>query len=124
MRAVLEAMAYQTYDILKIMEQESDVDIVSLKVDGGASNNDFLMQFQADMLNVDVLRPKCVETTALGAAYLAGLAVGYWEDIDDIRKNWALSKVFHADMPEEQRSQKLEGWKRAVRCALAWTEEA
>ena len=90
----------------------------------GASNNDFLMQFQADILNVDVLRPKCVETTALGAAYLAGLAVGYWKDIDDIRKNWALSRVFHADVPEEQRSRKLEGWKRAVRCALAWTEEA
>lgn len=123
-RAVLEAMAYQTYDILKIMEQESGVDIVSLKVDGGASNNNFLMQFQADMLNVDVLRPQCVETTALGAAYLAGLAVGYWEDIDDIRKNWALSKVFQADMPQVQRSRKLEGWKRAVRCALAWTEEA
>ena len=82
------------------------------------------MQFQADMLNVDVLRPQCIETTALGAAYLAGLAAGYWKDIDDIRKNWALSKVFHADMTEEQRSQKLEGWKRAVRCTLAWTEEA
>ena len=85
-RAVLEAMAYQTYDILKIMEQESGVDIVSLKVDGGASNNNFLMQFQSDVLGVDVLRPECVETTALGAAYLAGLAVGYWEDVDDIRK--------------------------------------
>ena len=91
MRAILEAMAYQTYDILKIMEQESGVDIVSLKVDGGASNNNFLMQFQSDVLGVDVLRPECVETTALGAAYLAGLAVGYWDDVDDIRKNWALS---------------------------------
>ena len=90
----------------------------------GASNNDFLMQFQADILNVDVLRTKCVETTALGAAYLAGLAGGYWKDIDNIRKNWALSRVFHADVPEEQRSRKLAGWKRAVRCALAWTEEA
>lgn len=103
---------------------ESGVDIVSLKVDGGASNNDFLMQFQADILNVDVLRPKCVETTALGAAYQAGLAVGCWKDIHDIRKNWALSRVFHADVPEEQRSRKLAGWKRAVRCALAWMEEA
>ena len=83
------------------MEQESGVDIVSLKVDGGASNNNFLMQFQSDVLGVDVLRPECVETTALGAAYLAGLAVGYWEDVDDIRKNWALSKTFVADMPEE-----------------------
>ena len=122
MRAILEAMAYQTYDILKIMEQESGVDIVSLKVDGGASNNNFLMQFQSDVLGVDVLRPECVETTALGAAYLAGLAVGYWEDVDDIRKNWALSKTFAADMPEELRNEKLAGWKRAVRCALAWAE--
>ena len=122
-RAILEAMAYQTYDILKIMEQESGVDIVSLKVDGGASNNNFLMQFQSDVLGVDVLRPECVETTALGAAYLAGLAVGYWEDVDDIRKNWALSKTFAADMPEELRNEKLAGWKRAVRCALAWAEE-
>ena len=80
-RAVLEAMAYQTYDILKIMEKESSVDIVSLKVDGGASKNNFLMQFQADVLDVNVLRPECVETTALGAAYLAGLAVGYWKDL-------------------------------------------
>lgn len=122
-RAILEAMAYQTYDILKIMEQESGVDIVSLKVDGGASNNSFLMQFQSDVLGVDVLRPECVETTALGAAYLAGLAVGYWDDLDDIRKNWALSKTFVADMPEELRNEKLAGWKRAVRCALAWAEE-
>lgn len=122
-RAILEAMAYQTYDILKIMEQESGVDIVSLKVDGGASNNNFLMQFQSDVLGVDVLRPECVETTALGAAYLAGLAVGYWDDVDDIRKNWALSKTFVADMPEELRNEKLAGWKRAVRCALAWAEE-
>ena len=122
-RAILEAMAYQTYDILKIMEQESGVDIVSLKVDGGASNNSFLMQFQSDVLGVDVLRPECVETTALGAAYLAGLAVGYWDDLDDIRKNWALSKTFVADMPEELRNGKLAGWKRAVRCALAWAEE-
>ena len=73
---------------------------------------------------MDVLRTKCVETTALGAAYLAGLAGGYWKDIDDIRKNWALARVFHADVPEEQRSRKLAGWKRAVRCVLAWTEEA
>ena len=108
MRAILEAMAYQTYDILKIMEQESGVDIVSLKVDGGASNNNFLMQFQSDVLGVDVLRPECV---------------GYWDDVDDIRKNWALSKTFVADMPEELRNEKLAGWKRAVRCALAWAEE-
>ena len=122
-RAVLEAMAYQTYDILKIMEKESSVDIVSLKVDGGASKNNFLMQFQADVLDVNVLRPECVETTALGAAYLAGLAVGYWKDLEDIRNNWALSRLFEADMPQELRKQKLDGWERAIRCALAWAED-
>ena len=122
-RAVLEAMAYQTYDILKIMEKESGVDIVSLKVDGGASKNNFLMQFQADVLDVNVLRPECVETTALGAAYLAGLAVGYWKDLEDIRNNWALSRLFEADMPQELRKQKLDGWERAIRCALAWAED-
>lgn len=122
-RAVLEAMAYQTYDILKIMEKESGVDIVSLKVDGGASKNNFLMQFQADVLDVNVLRPECVETTALGAAYLAGLAVGYWKDLEDIRNNWALSRLFEADMPQELRKQKLAGWERAVRCALTWAED-
>ena len=122
-RAVLEAMAYQTYDLLKIMEKESGVDIVSLKVDGGASKNNFLMQFQADVLDVNVLRPECVETTALGAAYLAGLAVGYWKDLEDIRNNWALSRLFEADMPQELRKQKLAGWERAVRCALAWAED-
>lgn len=122
-RAVLEAMAYQTYDILKIMEKESSVDIVSLKVDGGASKNNFLMQFQADVLDVNVLRPECVETTALGAAYLAGLAVGYWKDLEDIRNNWALSRSFETDMPQELRKQKLDGWERAIRCALAWAED-
>lgn len=123
-RAVLEAMAYQTADILKIMEQESGVDIVQLKVDGGAARNNFLMQFQSDLLNVDVLRPECVETTALGAAYLAGIAVGYWKDQEDIRKNWALSRTFHAGMTQEQRERLLDGWKRAVKCALAWAEES
>lgn len=122
-RAVLEAMAYQTNDILNIMEQESGVDILGLKVDGGAAKNNFLMQFQSDILNVDVLRPECVETTALGAAYLAGLAVGYWEDFEDIRKNWALSETFHPDMSVEKREKLLSDWKRAVKCALIWAEE-
>lgn len=122
-RAVLEAMAYQTNDILNIMEQESGVDILGLKVDGGAAKNNFLMQFQSDILNVDVLRPECVETTALGAAYLAGLAVGYWEDLEDIRKNWALSETFHSDMPVEKREKLLSDWKKAVKCALIWAEE-
>lgn len=122
-RAVLESMAYQTYDILKIMEKESGVDIAALKVDGGAAGNNFLMQFQSDILNVDVLRPECVETTALGAAYLAGIAVGYWKDTEDIRKNWALSNTFHADMNEERRQELLTGWNKAVKCALLWAEE-
>ena len=81
------------------------------------------MQFQSDVLNVDVLRPECVETTALGAAYLAGIAVGYWKDLEDVRRNWALSNTFHPDMAEEKREKLLSGWKRAVKCALAWAEE-
>ena len=116
-------MAYQTNDILKIMEQESGVKIARLKVDGGAARNDFLMQFQADILGVDVLRPQCVETTALGAAYLAGIAVGYWRDTEDICSNWALSRTFRAEMLTAKREELLKGWKRAVKCALAWADE-
>ena len=122
-RAALESMAYQTNDILKVMEEESGVQIRSLKVDGGASNNNFLMQFQSDILGVDVLRPKCVETTALGAAYLAGIAVGYWENVEDVRANWALSRTFHADMTDEKRQHLLKGWKKAVGRAFQWAEE-
>ena len=122
-RAALESMAYQTNDILKVMEEESGVQIRTLKVDGGASNNNFLMQFQADILGVDVLRPQCVETTALGAAYLAGIAVGYWEDVEDVRANWALSRTFHADMTDEKRQHLLKGWKKAVGRAFEWVED-
>lgn len=122
-RAALESMAYQTNDILKVMEEESGVQIRTLKVDGGASNNNFLMQFQSDILGVDVLRPQCVETTALGAAYLAGIAVGYWEDIEDVRANWALSRTFHADMTDEKRRHLLKGWKKAVGRAFEWVED-
>lgn len=122
-RAVLESMAYQTYDILKVMESESGVDITGLKVDGGASKNNFLMQFQSDILEVEVLRPECVETTALGAAYLAGLATGYWENEEDIKKNWALANTFSPNMAQEHRKELLHGWKRAVKCALVWADE-
>ena len=122
-RAALESMAYQTNDILKVMEEESGVQIRTLKVDGGASNNNFLMQFQSDILGVDVLRPQCVETTALGAAYLAGIAVGYWEDVEDVRANWALSRTFHADMTDEKRQHLLKGWKKAVGRAFEWVED-
>ena len=122
-RAVLESMAYQTRDILEVMKKESGVDITSLKVDGGASMNNFLMQFQADILDVEVLRPECVETTALGAAYLAGIAVGYWKNVDDVLENWALSKTFVPQIEEEEREKILKGWTRAVRGALAWADE-
>ncbi len=122
-RATLEAIAYQTADVLKAMEQDSGLHLKSLKVDGGASANDFLMQFQADIVEAQVHRPKCIETTALGAAYLAGLAVGYWKDRDEIRANWQIGAVFEPEMAEEKRRELLKGWKRAVRCALAWAEE-
>jgi len=122
-RAALESIAYQTYDVLKAMEEDAQVAITELKVDGGASANDFLMQFQADILDAKVYRPKCIETTALGAAYLAGLACGYFKDKDEIRENWQLGKAFYSGMQKEQRSRLLKDWKKAVRCALIWAEE-
>ena len=122
-RATLESLAYQTYDICKAMEQDSGIPIADLKVDGGACANDFLMQFQSDILNCNVQRPKCIETTALGAAYLAGLAVGYWESLDDIRSNWAIDKIFDPAMEEADRAAKLKGWHKAVKCAILWGEE-
>lgn len=122
-RGVLEAVAYQTGDVIRAMEQDSGICLKSLKVDGGASANDFLMQFQADIVDTQVQRPKCIETTALGAAYLAGLAVGYWKDREEIRENWQLGKVFESAMEEGRRQLLLRGWQRAVRCALMWAEE-
>lgn len=122
-RAALESIAYQTYDVLKAMEEDAEVSIAGLKVDGGASANNFLMQFQADILGARVYRPECIETTALGAAYLAGLAAGYWKSREEIRENWQLEKEFVHEMPEESRKALLKGWKKAVRCALAWAED-
>jgi glycerol kinase len=121
-RATLESLAYQTYDICKAMEQDSGIPIAGLKVDGGACANDFLMQFQSDILATEVHRPKCIETTALGAAYLAGLAVGYWESLEDIRSNWAIDRVFSPDMETEKKEELLKGWHKAVRCAQLWGE--
>ena len=121
-RATLESLAYQTYDICKAMEQDSGIPITGLKVDGGACANDFLMQFQSDILGTEVHRPKCIETTALGAAYLAGLAVGYWESLEDIRSNWAIDRVFSPDMADETKESLLKGWRKAVRCAMIWGE--
>lgn len=122
-RATLESIAYQTYDVLKAMEEDAEVSIAGLKVDGGASSNDFLMQFQADILGARVYRPQCIETTALGAAYLAGLACGYYESRDEIKENWQLGKQFLPEMREEKRDDLLKGWKKAVRCALIQVEE-
>lgn len=122
-RATLESLAYQTYDIARAMERDSGIRITELKVDGGASANDFLMQFQSDIMGSDVYRPHCIETTALGAAYLAGLAVGYWTGLEDVRNNWAIDQVFTFKMEEPRRIKLLNGWHRAVKCALAWAEE-
>ena len=122
-RAALESVAYQTADVLLAMEEDAGMPLQELKVDGGASANQFLMQFQADIIGQTVHRPSCIETTALGAAYLAGLAVGYWKDREEICANWKLDRTFEASMEEEKRAKLLKGWKRAVRCALSWAEE-
>ena len=121
-RATLESLAYQTHSVLKSMEQDTGLAISSLRVDGGASANDFLMQFQADILGADVLRPECIETTALGAAYLAGLATGYWQSREEIEKNWQLSHRFIPSMSDAIRQERLKGWDKAVRCALMWQD--
>ena len=121
-RATLESLAYQTYDIVKAMEEDANIKVKELKVDGGACANNLLMKFQADILNAKVYRPSCIETTALGAAYLAGLAVGYYKDIEEIKSNWAINKIFEADMDEETRNKKIAGWKKAVDTALYWAK--
>ena len=122
-RATVESLAYQTADVLTAMEKDSGLKIKHLKVDGGASANNFLMQFQSDILHAEVIRPQCVETTAMGAAFLAGLAVGYWKNKDDVKQNWALGHSFRPQMPEGERQQLLSGWKKAVGAAIAWTHE-
>ncbi|MBQ4220961.1 MAG: glycerol kinase, partial [Butyrivibrio sp.] len=122
-RATLESLAFQTYDVLHAMELDTGKKIQSLKVDGGASNNNFLMQFQADILNTDVLRPACVETTAMGAAYLAGLAVGYWKSKEDVIKNQAVDRKFEPDISPEKREEELKGWHKAVKATLLWDKQ-
>lgn len=121
-RATLESIAYQTNDVLRAMEGDCQSTLTSLKVDGGASANRFLMQFQADILDTVVRKPECIETTALGAAYLAGLAVGFWKDKEEIRDNWALAEEFTPHMPEERRVRLISGWKKAVTRSFAWEE--
>lgn len=122
-RASLESIAYQTYDVLKAMESDTGHIVKELKVDGGASANDFLMEFQADILGAKIRRPKCIETTALGAAYLAGLAVGFFKDLNEIRDNWQLASTFESSMAPSDRDNLLAGWGRAVKCAISYTDE-
>ena len=122
-RATLESLAYQVNDVLGAMEADSGIGLSALKVDGGASANNFLMQTQADLINSPVERPSCIETTAMGAAYLAGLAVGYWKSKEDVVKNWSIDRVFEPQISEEKRDKKLRGWKKAVRYAFDWAKE-
>ena len=120
-RAALEATAYQTLDVVRAMEQDAGLPIKSLRVDGGMVRNQLLMQFQADMLGVPTVAPRCIETTALGAAYAAGLAVGYWRDLDDVRRNWTASRTWTPAMPAVVRLAQTAAWHKAVERSLGWT---
>ena len=121
-RAALESIAFQANDVIGAMRSDSGTDIRSIKVDGGASANDFLCQFLADITGMEVERPKCIESTALGTAYMAGLTVGFWTDRDDLRSNWSLDRRFVPDMTADRRDELIRGWTRAVRCARIWSE--
>ncbi|MDO4733668.1 MAG: glycerol kinase GlpK [Lachnospiraceae bacterium] len=121
-RAGLESIAYQTHDVIRAMEADAGYSLNSLKVDGGASQNNFLMQFQADIINTEIVRPKVVENTALGAAYLAGLTAGYWKDKDELKKYQKIGKVFEPEMSAKERKEKLDGWKKAVETAKFWSK--
>lgn len=121
-RATLESLAFQTYEVLQAMEKDSGIRLKVLKVDGGASANNFLLQFQADILSAEVVRPMCIETTALGAAYLAGLAVGFYENKETIKKQWQKSRLFQPDMLLSEQEMKLNAWKKAVRCACFYAD--
>jgi glycerol kinase len=121
-RAVLEATAYQVAELIEAMEKDSEVHLTDLKVDGGMVASELLMQFQADILNVNVIRPKVTETTALGAAYAAGLAVGFWKDLEDLKKNWEIGKTWKPNMIEATRDKLMHGWKKAVQRTIDWVE--
>ena len=123
-RATLESLAFQSNDVLKAMEKDSGYKLSSLKVDGGACRNDFLMQFQADISNAPICRPSCVETTAMGASYLAGLAVGYWDSKEEVIRNWAIDREFTPAIDEEEREKQLKGWKQAVAATRGWARES
>jgi len=121
-RAALDSIAYQTMDVLKAMEADSGISIKELRVDGGATANNTLMQFQCDMLNTKVVRPVVVETTAIGAAYLAGLAVGFWSSLDEIQAQWQMETVFSPSMSDTNRNERARGWQKAIGAAISWTE--
>ncbi len=122
-RATLDSICYQVNDVLNAMHEDSKIKLVALKVDGGASANRYLMQTQADIINVPVTRPECVETTALGAAYLAGLAVGFWNNLSDISDNAQIDEVFNSSISEEERNARIKGWKKAVKYAFDWAKD-
>ena len=122
-RATLDSIAYQVNDVLEVMKEDSGIGLVSLNVDGGASANNYLMQTQADIINVPVLRPVCIESTALGAAYLAGLAVGFWKDIDEIKNNRDIETKYTPDLDNSVRESRLKGWKKAVEYSFDWANE-
>lgn len=121
-RAVLEATAFQTLEVLEAMEKDAGIQLSELRADGGMTVNELLMQFQADVLHVPVVRPRMIETTALGAAYAAGLAVGYWQDFDDLRQNWGIDQTWQPAMPRNQRNQLYKSWKKAVKRSFGWEE--
>jgi glycerol kinase len=121
-RAALEASAYQTREVLDAMQKDSGVALKALKVDGGMVYNELLMQFQADLLGVEVVRPKVAETTALGAAYAAGLATGFWAGLDDLRQNWQVDKTWQPEMKAAQRKKLYKGWLKAVKRTFNWVE--
>ena len=122
-RAALDSIAYQTNDVLAAMESDAGIRMSTLKVDGGASANNYLVQTQADVSGAPVLRPKCVETTAMGAAYLAGLAVGYWASLEEIRRNWVVDRSFLPEISQEERAVRVKGWKKALRCTAGWEKD-
>lgn len=122
-RATVESLAYQVTDVIHAMEKDSGMKLSSLRVDGGASANNFLMQFQSDLLDAQVVRPSCIETTALGAAYLAGLAAGFWKDAEEIRQNWKQEREFSPSVEPEKREALLKGWQKAVRCTFQWAKD-
>ncbi|HHT23912.1 MAG TPA: glycerol kinase GlpK [Clostridiaceae bacterium] len=122
-RATLESLAYQTLDVLEAMQQDSGIELKALKADGGASNNNFLMQFQADINGSPVLRPSNTETTAMGAAYLAGIATGFWKGQDDVLANWAIDREFEPEMAEEDRQDRIKGWRKAIKRSFDWAKD-